>query len=294
MVKKYLGEEIDIHGGGKDLIFPHHTNEIAQTMAAYGTKLARYWVHNGFVNVKGEKMSKSLKNFYTVSEVLEKFDASVLRFFLSSINYRSPINFSFEALERAKTNLERIKNAYYQVKSLQQKRIMKGLKQGPETEDKGNKTGRLPDELNEIRQKFIEAMNDDLNVSDALSQVYRAVKFANANIIMQPDKADPALIHGFIEFMEDFFRIFGLALYFDVDDFTSVTASSGAVNSALNQKLRKFKTLTQRLIDLIVDVRSELRKRKLYELSDKIRENLADLGITLSDMKDKTMWKFEG
>ncbi len=166
MSKKYLGDEIDIHAGGEDLIFPHHENEIAQSEAANGKQFAKYWLHNGFLNINNVKMSKSLGNFFTVREIKEKYDLQVLRFFMLSAHYRSPLNFSEELMGTAKNGLERILNAISRLRDL------KGT-DGPKTEI---------DEANKLVQKFEQAMDDDFNTADAISSIFELVKFANVNI----------------------------------------------------------------------------------------------------------------
>ncbi len=174
MSKKYLGDQIDIHAGGEDLIFPHHENEIAQSEAANGKQFAKYWLHNGFLNINNVKMSKSLGNFFTVREIKEKYDLQVLRFFMLSAHYRSPLNFSEELMGAAKNGLERILNAISRLRDL------KGTN-GPETEI---------DEVNKLVQKFEQAMDDDFNTADAISSIFELVKFANVNINENTSDAD--------------------------------------------------------------------------------------------------------
>lgn len=166
MSKKYLGEEIDIHAGGEDLIFPHHENEIAQSEAANGKQFAKYWLHNGFLNINNVKMSKSLGNFFTVREIKEKYDLQVLRFFMLSAHYRSPLNFSEELMGAAKNGLERILNAVDRLRNLN---------------GNGDTKADLTDAENLVK-KFEQAMDDDFNTADAISAIFELVKFANVNI----------------------------------------------------------------------------------------------------------------
>src|SRR5699024_723479 len=170
MAKKYLGEEIDIHAGGEDLIFPHHENEIAQSECCNGKPFARYWLHNAFLNIDNRKMSKSLGNFFTVREISEKYDLQVLRFFMLNAHYRSPLNFSAEIMESAKNSLERILTAADRLKELADKAEGTGLN-GREKE--------LLEQMKEYRNKFEAAMDDDLNTADAIAAVFELVKFAN-------------------------------------------------------------------------------------------------------------------
>ena len=172
MAKKYLGEEIDIHAGGEDLIFPHHENEIAQSECCNGKIFARYWLHNGFLNIDNRKMSKSLGNFFTVREIGEQYDLQVLRFFMLSAHYRSPINFSREIMESSKSALERIVTAVSNLKHLSE---TAGVDQASEQET------ALLEEMKTYRKKLEDAMDDDLNTADAISAIFELVKFANTH-----------------------------------------------------------------------------------------------------------------
>ncbi|MBO5099263.1 MAG: cysteine--tRNA ligase, partial [Clostridia bacterium] len=174
MSKKYLGEQIDIHAGGEDLIFPHHENEIAQSEAANGKEFAKYWLHNGFLNIDNVKMSKSLGNFRTVREIGEQYDLQVLRFFMLSAHYRSPLNFSAELMEASKNGLERILNAVDRLRELN------GI-DAPETELK---------EVSSLVEKFENAMDDDFNTADAVSAIFELVKYANVNLTEESSNAD--------------------------------------------------------------------------------------------------------
>ena len=180
MSKKYLGEQIDIHAGGEDLIFPHHENEIAQSEAANGTEFARYWMHNGFLKINNEKMSKSLGNFFTVREIAEKYPLQVIRFFMLSAHYRSPLNFSADLVEASKNGLERILTAVDRLKSIS----------GTEGEvDKA-----VADEMDAFVKKYEAAMDDDLNTADAISVIFELVKYANVNVTEESTKATVELV----------------------------------------------------------------------------------------------------
>ena len=170
MSKKYLGDEIDIHAGGEDLIFPHHENEIAQSEAANGCEFSKYWMHNGFLNINNKKMSKSLGNFFTVRDISEKYDLQVLRFFMLSAHYRSPLNFSDDLMESAKNGLERIITSGAKIRD-----IISNGKDGKVTDAEA----KLLDEAKEYITKFEEAMDDDCNTANAISAVFELVKFAN-------------------------------------------------------------------------------------------------------------------
>ena len=168
MSKKYIGDVIDIHAGGEDLIFPHHENEIAQSEAANGTEFARYWMHNGFLKINNEKMSKSLGNFFTVREIAEKYPLQVIRFFMLSAHYRSPLNFSAELVEASKNGLERILTAVDRLKSIN----------GTD----GDVDKSVADEMDAFVKKYEDAMDDDLNTADAISVIFELVKYANVNV----------------------------------------------------------------------------------------------------------------
>lgn len=180
MSKKYIGDVIDIHAGGEDLVFPHHENEIAQSEAANGTEFARYWMHNGFLKINNEKMSKSLGNFFTVREIAEKYPLQVIRFFMLSAHYRSPLNFSADLVEASKNGLERILTAVDRLKSIS----------GTEGEvDKA-----VADEMDAFVKKYEAAMDDDLNTADAISVIFELVKYANVNVTEKSTKATVELV----------------------------------------------------------------------------------------------------
>ena len=172
MSKKYLGDEIDIHAGGEDLIFPHHENEIAQSEAANGVPFAKYWMHNGFLNINNQKMSKSLGNFFTVRDIAEKYDLQVLRFFMLSAHYRSPLNFSADLMEAAKNGLERIRTAGS---------TLKRQMEAAAAEEMSDAESALYEKTDAYVEKFEAAMDDDANTADAVSAVFELVKYINTN-----------------------------------------------------------------------------------------------------------------
>ena len=194
MSKKYLGEQIDIHAGGEDLIFPHHENEIAQSETANGKTFANYWMHNGFLNIDNKKMSKSLGNFFTVREIGEKYDLQVLRFFMLSAHYRSPINFSAELMEASKNGLDRIITSAERLKELQGKVSGDTL---TEAEQENKKT------VDELVVKFEAAMDDDFNTADAVSAIFELVKLANSTANEESSKAYVELLAGTIAKLSD-------------------------------------------------------------------------------------------
>lgn len=193
MSKKYIGDVIDIHAGGEDLIFPHHENEIAQSEAANGTEFARYWMHNGFLKINNEKMSKSLGNFFTVREIAEKYPLQVIRFFMLSAHYRSPLNFSAELVEASKNGLERILTAVDRLKSIN----------GTD----GDVDKSVTDEMYAFVKKYEDAMDDDLNTADAISVIFELVKYANVNVTEESSKATVELVLNTIEKLCDILGI---------------------------------------------------------------------------------------
>ena len=249
-----LGEQIDIHGGGNDLIFPHHENEIAQTESYTGKPFARYWIHNGMLQLGGEKMSKSLGNIVSIKDFLTKRDADVMRMLVLSGNYRAPLIFNEETQDAAEKSLERIKSAFRAAPASAQ-----GL--SPEV------ASTLTDQTETTQQSFVDAMDDDFNTPLALAGIYELVKAINTardnsatNDQLQPAQATLRELTG----------VLGLRLQ---------------EKQGSNGNADKF-------IDLLVEVRSEVRKQKLWQLSDLIRDQLKELGITLEDTKEGTAWRW--
>ena len=244
MSKKFLGETIDLHCGGQDLQFPHHENEIAQSEGLSGKKFSNYWMHNGFITVDNEKMSKSLGNFFTVRDILKEYDGEVLRYFLLSSQYRGPINFSHELMEEAKTALERMRNCRRDLKSA----IQAG--EGSMSEAEAAKMA----ELGKYKDKFIEAMDDDLNTAGAIGAVFELIRDINTNLREKCSK----------EFAEKMWQL--------LDELT------GGLGI-----LRKDDECVNDEIQALVDQRQEARKNKDWATADSIRDKLAAMGITLKD-----------
>lgn len=254
MSKKYLGEEIDIHAGGEDLVFPHHENEIAQSECCNGKLFARYWLHNAFLNIDNRKMSKSLGNFFTVREIGEKMDLQVLRFFMLSAHYRSPLNFSEDIMESSKKALERIVTAVENLKHLESKAEHTGLTE----EEKQNL-----DAMKQFRVKFEEAMDDDLNTADAIAAVFDLVKFANTETDEKSSKEYVSAIKNEIKSLSD---LLGL----NVD--------------------KKEETLNTEVEELIAQ-RQAARKARDFARADEIRDELLNKGIILEDTREGVKWK---
>ena len=254
MSKKYLGEEIDIHAGGEDLIFPHHENEIAQSEAANGRPFAKYWMHNGFLNIDNKKMSKSLGNFFTVRDISEKYDLQVLRFFMLSAHYRSPLNFSAELMEAAKNGLERIVTCVSNLNFL--------LEKAQKQELSGEEEKALL-QAKDFAKKFDEAMDDDFNTADAISAIFELVKFANTSV---GEGASAAYIRALKEEIVELMDICGL----------SVERRQEILDSEIESLIRE---------------RQEARKAKNFARADEIRDQLLEKGIILEDTREGVKWK---
>lgn len=253
MCKKYLGDEIDIHAGGEDLIFPHHENEIAQSEAANDRPYAKYWMHNAFLNIDNRKMSKSLGNFFTVREISEKYDLQVLRFFMLSAHYRSPLNFSAELMEAAKNGLDRILTAAENLKGLMEHA------QGNMSSDEAALFGQSEAYLN----KYEESMEDDFNTADALAAVFEYVKFCNTNVSSGSSK----------EFLES---LYGRMLL---------------MCGILGLEAEKEKEILNEDIEKLIEERQAARKEKDFARADEIRKQLEDMGILLKDTREGVTWK---
>lgn len=254
MSKKYLGDEIDIHAGGEDLIFPHHENEIAQSEAANGVPFAKYWMHNGFLNINNQKMSKSLGNFFTVRDIAEKYDLQVLRFFMLSAHYRSPLNFSADLMEAAKNGLERIVTAASTLK----RQMEASAKQEMTEEEKA-----LFDATENYVEKFEAAMDDDANTADAVSAVFELVKFINTNA------------------SSDNSRMYLELLY---DRLNTLCDVLGII-------LEQEEELLDADVEALIQERTEAKKAKNFARADEIRDELKNRGILLEDTREGVKWK---
>ena len=254
MSKKYLGEQIDIHAGGEDLIFPHHENEIAQSEAANGKEFAKYWMHNGFLNIDNRKMSKSLGNFFTVREISEKYDLQILRFFMLSAHYRSPLNFSADLMEAAKTSLERILTAAENLRFLS-----KNADAGALTEEEE----ALLTDSDKYVQGFEEAMDDDFNTADAIASVFELVKFINTT-------ADGSRLKEYLDGLyEKLFRL----------------------TDVLGIIVEKKEEMLDEEIEALIEKRQAARKERNFALADQIRDELLAKGIILEDTREGVKWK---
>jgi cysteinyl-tRNA synthetase len=254
MAKHYLGETIDIHAGGEDLIFPHHENEIAQSECCNGAPFAHYWLHNAFLNIDNRKMSKSLGNFFTVREIGEQYDLMVLRMFMLSAHYRSPLNFSREIMESAKNSLERIVTAADRLNDL-----IAAAQDQDLTEDEKKKL----EEMKPYRLKFEQAMDDDLNTADALAAVFELVRFANVEVSEGASRLFAEMVKQELLLLCD---ILGLTVE------------------------RRQETLDEEIEAKIAE-RQEARKAKNFARADAIRDELLAKGIILEDTREGVKWK---
>ena len=254
MSRKYLGEQIDIHAGGEDLVFPHHENEIAQSEAANGKEFARYWMHNAFLNIDNRKMSKSLGNFRTVREISEQYDLQVLRFFMLSAHYRSPLNFSAELMEASKNGLERIINATDNLKHLLGAATVEEM--SVEEKEAFAKTDAYVEE-------FEKAMDDDFNTADAIAAIFDLVKYANTTATAESSK-------GYLQSLLD--RIVKLG-------------------DVLGLILDKKEELLDADIEKLIEERQAARKAKDFARADAIRDELLEKGIILKDTREGVQWK---
>ena len=251
MNRKYLGKTIDIHGGGQDLIFPHHENEIAQSEAANGCTFARYWMHNAFVNVDNEKMSKSLGNFFTVRDIVEKFPYEVIRFFILSGHYRMPINFSDELLKSAQNGLERILTA------VESSDFILGNASGLNPEDAAVK--ELADATSEAKTSFIANMDDDMNTADAITSVYTLVRVLNTHLTAK-DVSDKE-IRAAADMICELMNVLGLDI---------------------RAMLKKDSGIPSEVMEL-VNQRVEAKKNKDFAKADALRDQVSAMGYQIKD-----------
>ena len=251
MSRRYLGDTIDIHSGGQDLIFPHHENEIAQSEARSGKQFSNFWVHNGYINIDNQKMSKSLNNFFTVREISDEMDLEIVRFFMLSAHYRGPVNYSKELLDQAKAGMTRLYNSKNRMEFL-----LSMAESGIREEEKAN-LEKLP----EFKKAFIDAMDDDLNTADAITAIFELVSFVNTTAKDESSK----------EYVEECLAIF--------------SELTGVLNI-----IQKKDDVDEEKINELIEKRTAAKKNKDFAESDRIRDELKEMGIELLDTRQGTTW----
>mgnify|MGYP000907957557 FL=1 len=254
MSKRYLGEQIDIHGGGEDLVFPHHENEIAQSEACSGKHFAKYWMHNAFLNIDNKKMSKSEGNFFTVRDISKMYDLQVLRFFMLNAHYRSPLNFSAELMDSAKNSLDRILNAFEKLRSFETKAVG------------DNMTGSERVDFHEIilsKQKFEASMDDDFNTADAIAAVFEIVRVSNSTV---NEESTLSYIKHILSVLSKLCDVLGI-------------------------KTKRKEVILDEDIEKLILSRTKARKNKDFKRADEIRNELLEMGIVLEDTREGVKWK---
>ena len=254
MSKKYVGDTLDIHAGGEDLIFPHHENEIAQSEASNGVPFANYWMHNAFLNIDNKKMSKSAGNFFTVRDIAEKFPLQVLRFFMLSVHYRSPLNFSDTLVQSAKNGLDRILTAVESAKE-----VLSKLPQGKQAEKPEEESYK---QLQALREKFEAAMEDDFNTADAIAAIFEMVKLSNITV---DENASYDYAKSVIDEIEQLSGVLGI-------------------------ETEKKEEMLDEEIEAMIEERQQARKNKDFKKADEIRDALLEKGIQLKDTREGVKW----
>lgn len=254
MSKRYLGEQIDIHGGGEDLVFPHHENEIAQSEACSGKHFAKYWMHNAFLNIDNKKMSKSEGNFFTVRDISKMYDLQVLRFFMLNAHYRSPLNFSAELMDSAKNSLDRILNAFEKLRDFEKKASGENMKEAERVD------------FHEIilsKQKFEASMDDDFNTADAIAAVFEIVRVSNSTV---NEESTLSYIKHILSVLSKLCDVLGI-------------------------KTKRKEVILDEDIEKLILSRTEARKNKDFKRADEIRNELLEMGIVLEDTREGVKWK---
>lgn len=254
MSKRYLGEQIDVHGGGEDLVFPHHENEIAQSEACSGKHFAKYWMHNAFLNIDNKKMSKSEGNFFTVRDISKMYDLQVLRFFMLNAHYRSPLNFSAELMDSAKNSLDRILNAFEKLRDFEKKASGENMTEAERVD------------FHEIilsKQKFEASMDDDFNTADAIAAVFEIVRVSNSTV---NEESTLSYIKHILSVLSKLCDVLGI-------------------------KTKRKEVILDEDIEKLILSRTEARKNKDFKRADEIRNELLEMGIVLEDTREGVKWK---
>jgi cysteine--tRNA ligase len=254
MSKRYLGEQIDIHGGGEDLVFPHHENEIAQSEACSGKHFAKYWMHNAFLNIDNKKMSKSEGNFFTVRDISKMYDLQVLRFFMLNAHYRSPLNFSAELMDSSKNSLDRILNAFEKLRDFEKKASGENMTEAERVD------------FHEIilsKQKFEASMDDDFNTADAIAAVFEIVRVSNSTV---NEESTLSYIKHILSVLSKLCDVLGI-------------------------KTKRKEVILDEDIEKLILSRTKARKNKDFKRADEIRNELLEMGIVLEDTREGVKWK---
>jgi cysteinyl-tRNA synthetase len=262
MSRKFLGDQFDIHGGGQDLVFPHHENEVAQTEAMTGKKMANYWMHNGFITINKEKMSKSLGNFFLLREILDRFDPTTVRFYLIETHYRSPLDFDYDKIEESGRALERIKNTYLQLKNYQET---------SSSEDESKKVAKI---IEEVTEDFKEAMDDDFNTALAIAEIFDFTK--EINKLIKKNEMTKENSEKLLSVYSGLLDVLGL----DIEKATTASSKQGEQSD-----------LAEKLIQILIDLRQDAKKNKDFATADKIRNSLSEIGVQLEDTRAGVQWK---
>jgi len=275
MSQKYLGDTFDIHGGGEDLVFPHHENEIAQSEGATGKPLARYWVHNGFVQVNSEKMSKSLDNFFTIRDILKQYHPEVLRFFLLQSHYRSPVDFSDAALNEARQGMDRFYSTLKMIHDL----LAAGTERVDSAGEPTEKDRELTDQLQNLRERFTEAMDDDFNTARAIGCLFDTIRLINATLSGKKVEVSPAVLEQTEKTLREIGAVLGLFIE-EPDHYLRLDREREAVKRGL--------AIAE--IEALIAERRSAREAKEWQRADEIRKGLAVRGVILKDTPTATTW----
>ena len=278
MARKYLGDTFDIHGGGQDLIFPHHENEIAQSRCAYHGNFANYWLHNGFIQVNGDKMSKSLGNFFLLREILEKFSGNVVRLFMLGTHYRKPINFSMDNIEDSRKTLKNIVTAMKGFSEIIEKFSDKvshkeEISDNTVNNSENNSINEFRKKVDELDRQFIEAMDEDMNTPQALAAIFDQLKETKKFSVNVSNKEEAETLWYSYNSLKK-----------KIEDVLGIVITIGEEN----KNFKNNDKLTGNLIELLIKLRADARKEKNFKLSDEIRDSLKELGIEIQDNKDGT------
>jgi len=283
MSQKYLGDSFDIHGGGQDLIFPHHENEIAQSKCSYGGDYAKYWMHNGYINIKGEKMSKSKGNFFLLRDILEKYQGKVVRFFILSSHYRKPIDFSDVELKMAKKAISRIENTMMT--------ILEKLDEKTKENSENDNGVKLKKVLENTKKKFVEAMDEDFNTAQAIGVLFELIKETNKFMEERISEKGKQVLEEVFEFIKvTLIGVLGVEITIEKKVKDMTTELNEVIQKLGLKKDEGTSNETVELIEFLLEKRKEAKKEKNFALSDEIRDELANIGIKIKDGREKTTW----